>query len=167
MELAWPTRELSEQTEVLCEAVQKTKPHWAQTYVFKGPFEAFIAFKIFGYKSDARAWILRKGPQEAYLVMTLPKGENTDSFARRSAEKLKEYPGGGLLEYIRPLTMRLASLFGWARRVALPAGGTKLEMVPVPDTQYQRTFLHPYSPLPLFVLQPAKPSDGEKLSWIL
>ena len=97
------------------------------------------------------------------MVMTLPKGENIESFVRRSAEKLKEYPNGKLLDYIRPMTMRLACLFGWARRVA---PGT-FEMLPVPDTEHQRGYLHPLSPLPLFVFQSAKPSDGEKLAWIL
>ena len=104
---------------------------------------------------------------EVFMIVTLGKGENTNSFARRSKEKLKNYPGEDKIEWIRPLTMRYACLFGWAQRVHLKGGGSKLVLVPVTEKEGQKIYQHPLRPLPLYVLSPPKPSDAEKLAWIL
>ena len=169
MELTFPTMELAAQTDLVCEIMEDPKPQWAQTYLFKGPLEAFEAFALFIKKSDLHASVMRVHllEHEVFMIVTLGKGENTKSFARRSTERLKNYPGGDKLEWIRPLTMRYACLFGWAQRVHLKGGGSKLVLVPVTEKEGQRVFQHPLRPLPLYVLSPPKPSDAEKLAWIL
>ena len=125
MELAWPTMELAEQTDLLCELVEDPKPQWAQTYMFKGPLTAFGAFGTFIRKSDFHASVMRvhRLRQEVFMIVTLGKGENTNSFARRSTERLKNYPGGDKLEWIRPLNMRYACLLVWLGPARAPQGG--------------------------------------------
>ena len=44
---------------IACELVQRPKPQWAQTYVFFGKKGAWEPFKLFAWKCDAHAWVLR------------------------------------------------------------------------------------------------------------
>ena len=102
---------------IACELVQRPKPQWAQTYVLFGKKGAWDHFKMFAWKCDAHAWLLRyyAFEEETYLICTFRKGSNTVSSERNFREKVQEYGGDAILEWIQPLTERLQSKFGRPR----------------------------------------------------
>ena len=48
-----------------------------------------------------------------YLVMTFSKGSWVDGTTRKAREWFLQYQGMATIEWMRPLTRRLQSLFGW------------------------------------------------------
>ena len=154
--------------EIACVLVQRPKPQWAQTYVLFGKKGAWEPFKLFAWKCDAHAWLLRyyAFEEETYLICTFCKGSNTISSERHFRDKVQEYGGDAFLEWIQPLTERLQSKFGWRTKpktlLALCNGDTDFV-----SQMHEESWVHPWSPLPFYVLPQKKPSDEEKLAWIL
>jgi len=176
-----------------CEVVSNPKPQWAQTYILKGHPKAVEGFREHSCR-EAHRCVMRHhiAEGEVFLVITYADGSNTISKTRQIRERLQKIQDDDLLIWVRPFSERFASLFGWdfwtreRRRKALGLKKPEepqeelavlqeaLEMQPglekleeLPNGVIQYSWVHPRYPLPLFVLCPKKPSDEEKLSWIL
>jgi len=151
-----------DQTSLYFEMITDPKPQWAQTYVIKADVVEKGWLKHLGWRMDAHAWALfihysmeseleSKEIGSSYIVITMAKGSNTNSTTRHIKELLTKY-GAVNPQWLGPFTERFYSLLAGARR-----WGPRLEEL----------WYHPISPTPFFILKQEKPSDEEKIAWIL